>query len=574
LIKFDLMRIRLLFALIFNIVAVNVKATHIVGGEMNYRYLGSNNYEIRLTVYRDCWVGVPPFDDPASMGVFDSNNNLLYDVKLDFVELDTLPPSISDPCTIPPTAFCYEVTTYIDTINLPPLAGGYTLSYQRCCRNQNILNIVSPLCMGATYWAHIPGPEVVAVNSNPVFNSWPPPFICADKPWIFDHSATDYDGDSLVYELFTPYTGLDYYCPIIANISPNGGSACGTPPSSCPNVPVNPPFSTIAWAAPYSTNDMLGGTPMAINPQTGLITAVPQLQGYFVIGVKVKEYRNGILISETLRDFQLIVLPCPSMVVAAATVPSLICGGSTVSFTNNSSGAGDYLWDFGDPSTTVDTSDLSSPSYTYPDTGLYQVNLIAFAPNTPACNDTTTTAVHIQEDFDAEFDFTSDDCMPSFVHFAGISPTHPNANVSWSWDLGDGSTSSAQSFTHEYQSSGSFQVLLVASVPGGLNCDDSIQAQTVTILKDGGLFIPNTFSPNADGKNDLFRVRGPKFPFYYLTVYNRWGEMVYESKDSTTGWDGTHKGMKADPGVYGYYLKAGCKFEDEYFIKGNLTLIR
>src|SRR4051812_5495252 len=95
-----------------------LNATHIVGGEMNYRYLNNWNYEVRLTVYRDCWVGVPLFNNPASLGIFDVNNNLIQQVFMNFLGLDTLPPSISDPCTIPPTAFCYEVTTYIDTVYL------------------------------------------------------------------------------------------------------------------------------------------------------------------------------------------------------------------------------------------------------------------------------------------------------------------------------------------------------------------------------------------------------------------------------------------------------------------------
>ena len=113
-------------------------ATHIVGGELNYKNLGGNNYEIRLTVYRDCYVGVPPFDSPAFVGIFDSNNALLQTLQMPYLGLDTLPPAINDACTIPPLDFCYEVTTYIDTVNLPPLAGGYQISYQRFCRHQKL----------------------------------------------------------------------------------------------------------------------------------------------------------------------------------------------------------------------------------------------------------------------------------------------------------------------------------------------------------------------------------------------------------------------------------------------------
>jgi len=340
---------RFLFALLTVFCFFQAQATHIVGGELNYKNLGSNNYEIRLTVYRDCYVGVPPFDNPAAVGIFDSNNNLLQTLNMTFRGLDTLPPTINDPCTIPPLDFCYEVTTYIDTINLPPLAGGYQISYQRCCRNQNILNIVNPECVGATYYATIPGPEVVTVNSNPVIKFWPPPFICVDKPWVFDDSAIDYDGDSLVYELFMPYEGLTASCPMIGPFTPASTSCPNTVPV-CPTVPVNPPFTTITWLAPYNTSNMLGGVPMQINSSTGLVTATPNLQGYFVIGIKVKEYRNGVFLSETKRDFQLIVKPCPQEVVAAAQAPQAICGTTNATFLNNSTGSAglSFNWYFGD----------------------------------------------------------------------------------------------------------------------------------------------------------------------------------------------------------------------------------
>lgn len=403
-------------------------ATHIVGGELNYKHLGGNNYEIRLTVYRDCYVGVPPFDNPAFVGIFDSNNSLLQTLQMPFRGLDTLPPAINDPCMIPPLDFCYEVTTYIDTVNLPPRAGGYQISYQRCCRNQNILNIINPECVGATYYATIPGPEVVAINSNPVFKLWPPPFICVNKPWVFDQSATDADGDSLVYELFMPYDGLTAACPVVTNPTPfPAGSTCPNSVTSCPPVPVSPPFPSIVWKTPYSTANMLGGVPMQINSSTGQVTATPNLQGYFVIGIKVKEYRNGVFLSETKRDFQLIVKACPQVVVAAAQVPQAICETTNVSFTNNSSGSSglSFNWYFGDPTTLADTSHAISPSYNYPGTGSYSVTMVAYVSSKPACNDTVNTVVSISESFKASFTFTAIPCSENLVAFTAIAENPP-----------------------------------------------------------------------------------------------------------------------------------------------------
>jgi gliding motility-associated-like protein len=460
------------------------KATHIVGGELNYKKLSGNNYEIRLTVYRDCYVGVPPFDSPATVGIFNSSNQLLQTLQMTFRGLDTLPPTINDPCTIPPLDFCYEVTTYIDTVNLPPITGGYQISYQRCCRNQNILNIVDPECTGATYYATIPGPEVVANNSNPVIKFWPPPFICLNKPWSFDDSAIDYDGDSLVYELFMPYKGLDAACPIIGPFSP-AFTSCSGAVSTCPSAPVNPPFNTITWLPPYTTNNMLGGVPMQINSSTGLVTATPNLQGYFVIGIKVKEYRHGVFLSETKRDFQLIVKPCPSLVVAAAQTPQNLCGTTNATFINNSTGSSglNYSWNFGDLSTLADTSHVTSPSYSYPGLGTYTVTLVAAIFNKPLCNDTATVSISIYPKPTASFTTAIDTCS-NLVHFTNQSTPITDG---FTWYINSAPVSTLQTISYSFNNAGNYNIQLIAQNSGG--CKDTLQ-QTIVVPVDSAYVNP------------------------------------------------------------------------------------
>lgn len=91
---------------------------------------------------------------------------------------------------------------------------------------------------------------------------------------------------------------------------------------------------------------------------------------------------------------------------------------------------------------------------------------------------------------------------------------------------------------------------------------------------EGDAFIPNTFTPNGDGQNDILYVRGLKVDEVYFAVYNRWGEMVFETTDKSKGWDGIYKGKPADVGVFGWYLKVRCYNGEETFKKGNVTLIR
>ena len=90
------------------------------------------------------------------------------------------------------------------------------------------------------------------------------------------------------------------------------------------------------------------------------------------------------------------------------------------------------------------------------------------------------------------------------------------------------------------------------------------------------IFFPNAFSPNADGENDVLRLRAnaPFIDEVYWIVYNRWGEKVFEGNDLDDGWDGYCEGELAQPDVYGYYLRVLCTDGEEFIKKGNVTILR
>jgi gliding motility-associated-like protein/uncharacterized repeat protein (TIGR01451 family) len=609
-------------------------ATHIVGGEINYKHIGNNDYEIRLTVYRDCFNGVPPFDDPASVGIFDSTGNLLFHLQIPFTGSFAIPPSINSVCLSLPGNVCYEYTTYIDTINLPPIAGGYQLAYQRCCRNVTLINIISPNDHGITCYASIPSSTTNYINSNPVFKSLPAPFICQNVLYEFDHSATDADGDSIYYELCTPLDGGD----------------AGNPQ---PVPPLPPPYQNIIWAAGYSTQNMLGGVALTIDPLSGKLTAVPNIQGQFVIGVCAKEYRNGVLLGATKRDFQLNVVPCPNITVASIFNPDVICGTTTVSFQNLSYNANKYFWDFGDLSVLTDTTSLFSPTYTYPDTGYYTVTLIAYSPIDPSCTDTSTRTFHIINDYTVGVDFKIDTCN-ALVNFYDSVLTN-GTTVNWSWYFGDNTVSNIHNPVHQYSDAGAY--IVTAYFISGDGCIDTniftvnipykkiivnataspdtvslgepttlaavsvtnvsyswqpvagianpsaatttalpsnSTTYTVTVTNAGGctatdvvfvkvtgagcaeplIFVPSAFSPNNDLQNDILFVRGNVIKTMYFAVYDRWGQKVFETSKQENGWDGKFKGVDLAPGVFDYYLEAECFNDEKFFKKGNITIIR
>lgn len=269
-----------------------LQATHIIGGSMSYNSLGNQAYEIRLEVIRDC-IGAnatATFDDPANVGIYDEFGSLQIQLgqfgqlwmDLDLTTIDTISlPSETEVCDYSGQV-CVERAMYIDTIFLPTSNMNYVLSYQRCCRSLVINNIVDPLESGMTFFTTI---NTEVPNRSPVFNEAFPVAVYANTPFIFDAGATDPDGDSLVYELVNPIPG-------------------GTIDEPRPTPSGPPPNEDIPFLLGYSLDNVLGGNyPLSINESTGEMAAIVSIVGVYQVSYLVKEYRQGILIGSTRREF-------------------------------------------------------------------------------------------------------------------------------------------------------------------------------------------------------------------------------------------------------------------------------
>lgn len=109
----------------------------------------------------------------------------------------------------------------------------------------------------------------------------------------------------------------------------------------------------------------------------------------------------------------------------------------------------------------------------------------------------------------------------------------------------------------------------------GCGKTDSVWVYIIhTPCAESNLYIPNAFSPNNDGKNDVLYVRGNSITKLYFAVYDRWGQKVFETRDIAKGWDGNFKGKKIDPAVFGWYAEGVCESGEKFFKKGNVTLLR
>lgn len=463
----------LLFVLLLLLRYPALQAAHIIGGVITYKCQGTGKYEFTLKIYRDCFGGGALFDSQGNsptvgtVSVYRGNEKVPFkNINLKSPAVTNILPALSNPCLIAPPNVCVEEGVYIFNLDLPVSTESYHIIYQRCCRNNTITNIVSPGATGATYYVELTAKAQQLCNNSPVFDNFPPIVICTNEPIDFDHSATDADGDQLVYELCTPYDGggTDQSNPT----APNGVA---------PNPDLPPPFPSVTFLAPlYSFLNPLASTPpLTIDSQTGFLSGIPNITGQFVVGVCVKEYRNGELLSEIRRDFQFNVAKCDPTVVADIKEDDTVtlqdkqyyvvnaCGNNSVLFTNQSfqkQYINQFSWQF-DIGGNIQSSNQWNPTFDFPGVGTYYGEL-KLNPGT-ACGDTAFIQVNVFPGITADFTFDYDTCVAGPVAFTdqSFSGAGPGSITSWSWDFGDSQKSDLQHPAHTYQIAGDLPVSLL-----------------------------------------------------------------------------------------------------------------
>jgi gliding motility-associated-like protein len=488
-----------IFLIILCFMAIySAKCSHIVGGELFYDCTGNNVYSVTLKLYRDCnCQNCAQYGNPEYVSIFDGAGNLYTQLALPLPPVDTLQATYSSSCQQPSTS-CIEEADYNGTVMLPGNATGYTIVYQRCCRTNAVLNLATG--QGATFTCEVPPGSLASCNNSARFNGLPPLNICLNSPLSIDCSATDPDGDSLVYSLCDPYSGASATCP---DPSPNGTAGTG-----CSTVPTPPPYTSALYLSPYSaanfTNSPSTASDLAIDPVYGLLTGTPNNIGIYDITICVSEYRNGQLLNVLRRDFMITVAQCDIPIASVPIVSinhgvgvyTIDCKSLTVNFINTSTNPNQtplsYAWNFGVPGSTTDTSSLSSPSFTYADTGTYLAQLVVGAANPTGsgmCTDTTTAYVYLYPTLNTAFTAPSR-CLDSTIAFVDQSTSTSGQINSWIWNFGDGTGSNQQNPTHNYTAAGTFPVTLISDNARG--CKDTATKLITVYPKPAASFTADT----------------------------------------------------------------------------------
>ncbi len=442
--------LRRIFYILIPLLCFNLstKAYHIVGGDLTYRCLGGNTYEIIMTIYRDCGSEGAEYDDPGNIAIY--NDTLFTNLVLRPLNIQEIPADIYDPCFTVPTGVCVQKGFYTATVTLPPNFDGYTVSYQRCCRNSSLRNISTPDAVGTTITTKIAGALSSGCNSSPVFKNSPPLAICLGSEFRFDHSATDPEGDSLVYKFCDPYTG--------------GGNVIRTPgpPNSIMPIPATkPPYSAVPWSGGHSANNPFNlASPFQIDQNTGLISGTPLQLGQYLYGICVEEYRNGIKIGETRREFQVNIVICESNTEANFVAPDK-CQGMELTFDNTSITSRTFNWDFDLQNPGILQSSAEIPTVVFPDTGAYTIRLIANPQY--KCADTIEKTIYVYPQLKPEITGNLYACLsnPEF-EFEATGTFEPYTKMDWTMMLGNGTVNDTGRFTDTitYNELGSFEVKL------------------------------------------------------------------------------------------------------------------
>ncbi|TDW96061.1 PKD domain-containing protein [Dinghuibacter silviterrae] len=450
---------------------------HVKGGFIHYTYngagstSGTSNYTITITIFYSCTAQGPR--NAVYLGIFNASTYAtVLTQQISTTTSATVSKTTYNPCMSDPPSICYEIYTYVYTTDLPDISAGYILAVQDAYRTSGIINITNSSADGISVTANIPG-TIGGVdyhkNSSPNFLFGDTAIVCYKGPFTYQFGATDADGDSLSYEFGN---GLNMKSP--------SGNASGSAPET-------PPYPSLTYTSGYSGAAPLGSG-VTINPTTGLISGTaPSTTGEYVIAVYVKEWRKGVLMDSVKKELQIYVYDC-SLTAATLNTSYLNCGNYTFSFENESSSSSisSYLWNFGVPGSTTDTSTQAAPTYTYADTGTYTLKL--YVATSGGCTDSASSVVKVYPGFSPGFTVAGS-CYQAPFTFTDTSYVKYGSISSWSWNFGDSDTSSQKDPTHQYSSPDTVTVTLAVTSTEG--CSGTV-SKTVVVSGKPDLTLPFT----------------------------------------------------------------------------------
>ncbi|MBW8685443.1 gliding motility-associated C-terminal domain-containing protein [Chitinophaga rhizophila] len=507
---------------------------------MFYRYISRNGdnitYRVTLKLFRICGSGtnIAELPDRVYFTIFNKATNTRFDAPtVERATKETQYLGAVDPCIVNPPNICFQIGTYVRDITVPITAAGYVVSFQSCCRDNSMQNIIDTRVPsneqqfpgnGATYFTELPGSDDILTNSGPYFAKDEAVLVCANKKFTYDFSAKDPDADSLVYSFCDAY-----------------GGGYTTDGSGVPRPSDAPPYNFIPYKSPFAGTAPLG-IQAVIDPKTGVISGIAPNAGKYVVTVCASEYRNGRLLSIHRKDFHINVTTCVREVVAAMPEKYNDCSGYTVTFLNNSTEGKTYDWDFGDGQTLTTQSTDPLP-HTYAQDGTYTVKL--WVDKNSNCGDSATATAYVYPMLrpDPRISGFCSNTTTVFTDHSTTSSTTDAINY-YRWDFGDGSsvadTSNQKNATYQYPGPGNYEVVLQIKTAQGCERADTshiiiYDRPPLTTTEDTLLCIRNSIQLRAESSVDGNVVNGSYTwtPAYNITNANTATPTIFPKVDTT-----------------------------------------
>ncbi len=624
-----------------------------------------NNYRFYYKVLVEC--GKTNSADLFGLLIYNSSNGTSLGASWQQDSLSRIV-GVIDPCLTLPATPCFTIYYYHADIFLPGSALGYIASTISCCRPGNAANlmmipsfmdlenipppninplgcneypgIANPYTVGNSLVSFINVPPMTIVNNSPQFADTDTIlFVCKNRPFTFQISASDPDNDSLAYHFSQPRAF--YVFPKFFQYQLNL-------------------FPQIQYNTPYTYQQPVGSG-VTLDPKTGLIQGSIADTGTYVVTISVPEYRFGKPIDSITKDLNIRVYDCSLLPKPKASIPDTLnsCSDFTINFPNYSFPLytdinftnSTFQWNFGDGG----SSSQTYPSHTYADTGIFNVSLIEF----PGlyCADTAYSKVLMYPFVNASFNY-SDSCTGQQIQFNNTSSSTSGAITNSQWKILEDTNQLFSS--NEYNSSYSFtkapqtyevflkvendkgcmatdsQYINISQAPYPLLTHDTILARGATLqleVNDGNknydgqytwwpifglndpnipdpvlnstidntyhvlvvnrygcsmedsihvkyytgpdIYVPNAFTPNDDGINDVLRpIAVGISKLNYFRVFNRNGQLVFQTSQAGQGWDGRINGDPADMNTYVWEVKGVDYTGKTIFRKGTAVLIR
>lgn len=290
---------KLILFVFFQLIVAFCFASHIVGGEIEVVPLknpvaGNSTHQVTLSLYFDAINGRTAAEDLSITLQIYRKRDLAKMGEVTCPQVYRQPIKYVDP-SCQKGDLATLLMKYSNAVNLATAdfsdPEGYMIVWERCCRNTIITNIQNPSNVGMVFYTEFA--PVTIPNTTPHFRDIIADYVCINQNFEMDFSATDADGDSLVYTLVVPWIG---------NSSPQVSNPTNSPSNN---------YKEATWVNGININNVIPGEiPLRVDAQTGVLNVKPNKLGLYVFSVMVEEFRKGKRIGRMKRDFQLKVIDC------------------------------------------------------------------------------------------------------------------------------------------------------------------------------------------------------------------------------------------------------------------------